>query len=224
VQAIIFDCDGVLIDSEVIHVSEERRLLGEIGLDFDDDDYSARFMGLGHKEFLGALNVESMARTGRPLPDTFSSTLDARAHARMETELAPIAGIDAILEAWTRPKAVASSARLPKLRMKLSLTALDTHFGPHIYSADQVAASKPAPDLFLFAAQQISVPPTECLVIEDSVNGVRAGVAAGMTVFGFTGGGHVSDAHGDALWAAGAVEVYDGHDALAPALVQHLDR
>lgn len=221
-QAIIFDCDGVLIDSEVIHVSEERRLLGEIGLDFDDADYSVRFMGLGHKEFLSALNTESRARLGQPLPDTFSATLDARAQARMETELTPIKGIEAILAAWTRPKAVASSARLPKLRMKLSLTALDAHFGEHIYSADQVAASKPAPDLFLFAARQISVPPADCLVIEDSVNGVRAGVAAGMTVYGFTGGGHVSDAHGNALRAAGAVDVFGGHDTLAPALLQQL--
>lgn len=218
VQAIIFDCDGVLIDSEVIHVEEERQLLAEIGLTFEDADYCARFMGLGHKEFLSALGTESQRRLGVPLPADFFETLDARAQKRIESELAPIKGIEPILSDWSRPKAVASSARLPKLRMKLSITALDGYFGPHIYSADQVANSKPAPDLFLFAAEQIAVPPQNCLVIEDSLNGVRAGVAAGMTVYGFTGGGHVDSAHGDALRSVGAEAVFADHEALAASL------
>ncbi len=218
VQAIIFDCDGVLIDSEVIHVEEERRLLAENGLTFEDTDYSARFMGLGHREFMAALNAESQNRLGVALPDDFSQTLDARAQKRIESELAPIRGIEPILADWSLPKAVASSARLPKLRMKLAITALDAYFGDHIYSADQVANSKPAPDLFLFAAEQLAVRPQNCLVIEDSLNGVRAGVAAGMTVYGFTGGGHVDGAHGDALRSVGAKDVFEDHEALAVSL------
>lgn len=218
VQAIIFDCDGVLIDSEVIHVEEEHRLLAEVGLLFEDADYCARFMGLGHKEFLAALGAESQRRLGAPLPADFSQTLDSRAQQRLECELAPIQGIEQILTEWIHPKAVASSARLPKLRMKFSITALDGYFGRHIYSADQVANSKPAPDLFLFAAEQLAVPPQNCLVIEDSVNGARAGVAAGMTVYGFTGGGHVDVSHGDALRAVGAEDVFADHEALAASL------
>jgi HAD superfamily hydrolase (TIGR01509 family) len=123
---------------------------------------------------------------------------------RMETELQAVPGaLDAIL-AVTRPKAVASSSNAPQLEAKLKRTALWDHVQPHVYSADHVTHAKPAPDLFLYAAAQLGIAPRGCLVIEDSVNGVKAARAAGMRVWGFLGGRHMDAQAGARLLDAGA--------------------
>ncbi|KDA02094.1 HAD family hydrolase [Hyphomonas oceanitis] len=216
--ALIFDCDGVLVDSETIHVAVEIALLTEMGLAYEWDIYLSRFVGLGVPEFHAALAEDYAALGYGPFPDDFGPRLHARAWPRIEAELTALPGAAALAAKFSGPIAVASSSITPKLRRKLELTGLTETFAPHIYSADQVARGKPSPDLFLFAADNIKSAPATCLVIEDSVNGVKAARAAGMTAFGFTGGGHADAGLCERLIAAGAVASFDSHDAIAAHL------
>tara|TARA_R110001606_G_scaffold343375_2_gene491943 strand:- start:217 stop:897 length:681 start_codon:yes stop_codon:yes gene_type:complete len=217
-EALIFDCDGVLVDSEAIHVAVEIELLTEMGLAYEWETYLSRFVGLGVPEFHAALAEDYAALGQGPFPEDFGPRLHDRAWPRIEAELTALPGAAALAVWFDGPVAVASSSITPKLRRKLTLTGLINTFEPHIYSADQVARGKPAPDLFLFAAKQISADPATCLVIEDSVNGVKAARAAGMTAFGFTGGGHADAGLGERLVAAGAAASFQSHDAIAAHL------
>ncbi len=140
------------------------------------------FQGLGSTDFWAALDVDYQTLGKGPLPETFGPDLDAATQARIDRELAEIKGIKQLLAAHDGPRAVASSSRLHRLTHKLQHTGLFPYFEPHIYSGEQVTNGKPAPDLFLFAADKLGVDPKAALVVEDSVNGVKAGLAAGMTV------------------------------------------
>jgi len=188
-EAVIFDCDGVLVDSEVLAVDEE--------------DFKARFMGMSTPAFYDALDADHRARLGRDLPKGFRDLCSARYRAAWH-RLGEVPGAREAVAKVECLKAVASSSSDEALNRKLKLTDLWEPFAPHIYSADHVTHAKPAPDLFLYAAEQLDVAPGKCLVFEDSGNGVRAARAAGMTVWAFMGGGHMNDAIGQRLLAAGA--------------------
>ncbi|MCV0426799.1 MAG: HAD-IA family hydrolase [Roseibium sp.] len=218
-EAILFDCDGVLVDSEKIYVDVEREHLARIGLQYDVDEYMDRFQGLGADDFWAALDRDYRALGKGPLPDTFGPELDAAATERIDRELSEIAGIKQLLDSHEGLRAVASSSRLHRLIHKLQHTGLYNFFEPHIYSGEQVENGKPAPDLFLFAAEKLKVEPAKALVIEDSANGVKAGLAAGMTVWGFVGGGHSHEGHEKQLHSAGAHRVVASHDNLAELLL-----
>ncbi|WP_428644537.1 HAD family hydrolase [Roseibium sp.] len=218
-KAILFDCDGVLVDSEKIYVAVEREHLARLGLHYSLDEYMDRFQGLGGPDFHAALDKDHRALGKGPLPETFREDLDKATIERMDRELTEISGIRQLLEAHEGARAVASSSRLQRLVHKLRHTGLYDYFEPHIYSGEQVANGKPAPDLFLFAAQKLGIDPAATLVIEDSSNGVRAGLAAGMTVWGFVGGGHSHSGHAGQLEAAGAHRVVSSHDDLAGLLL-----
>lgn len=211
VAAIIFDNDGVLVDSERIHVAVERELLAQMGLDYDLPTYMARFVGLNNADFQARLAHDFMARYGAAFPSDFRARLDARAWPRLEAELEPIANVADLVRTFDGPVAVASSATTARLRQKLNLTGLHDLFAPHIYSADLVANGKPAPDLFLHAARALHVAPDQCLVIEDSEHGIIAARAANMIPFGFTGGGHSDRGHADRLMRAGAAACFSAH-------------
>lgn len=213
-QALIFDCDGVLVDSEAIHVAVEMELLREMGLAYEWEAYLSRFVGLGVPEFHAALAEDYAALGQGPFPDDFGPRLHGRAWPRIESELTALPGAAALAARFEGPIAVASSSITPKLRRKLALTGLSDTFAPHIYSADQVTRGKPAPDLFLFAADRIKTNPATCLVIEDSVHGVTSALAAGMTAFGFTGGGHADSGLSARLLAAGATATFPSHAAI----------
>lgn len=218
-SAVIFDCDGVMVDSERIYLEVEMHHLAEIGLHFSRHEYQQTFNGLRPRDFIleVAATYEKLGKG--PLPESFGPDLASEAYARMEADLQAIDGIHALLDRLPdSPKAVASSSSAPRLFRKLELTNLTSYFGEHIYSGDFVENGKPAPDLFLYSAEKLGVDPAGCLVIEDSVNGVLAGVAAGMDVWGFTGGGHADEALGHRLKAAGASRVFDSHHAMAAAL------
>tara|TARA_R110000787_G_scaffold8094_3_gene27061 strand:+ start:10267 stop:10947 length:681 start_codon:yes stop_codon:yes gene_type:complete len=217
-SALIFDCDGVLVDSEAIHVAVEMDLLAEMGLAYAWETYLSRFVGLGVPEFHAALAEDYAALGQGPFPEDFGPRLHDRAWPRIEAELRALPGATELAARFHGPIAVASSSITSKLHRKLEITGLTGTFSPHIYSADQVARGKPAPDLFLFAADKIKSDPTSCLVIEDSVNGVKAARAAGMTAFGFTGGGHADAGLGERLLSAGAAASFDSHDAIAAHL------
>lgn len=217
-SAILFDCDGVLVDSEAIYMDIERAHLSRLGLTYSRRDYQERFTGLASADFYKAIEGDYASLGKGAFPDGFADGLDRAAKERLDRDLVAVGGIKPLLELYRGPKAVASSTRLSRLNEKLRQTGLYHYFDPHIYSGEQVRNGKPAPDLFLFAAANLRAAPKECLVVEDSVNGIRAGRAAGMTVWGFTGGSHGDDALKKRLFEAGATEVYSGHNALAQRL------
>ncbi len=207
ISAIIFDCDGVLIDSEVLAHEVETAMLAEAGLIYERHDFTTRFMGMSDAAFYAALEAESRARLGRSLPDRFQEKCHARLYREVEARLTEVPGAGRAIASLSRAKAVASSSRSTELRIKLGKTGLWDYFDPHVYSADHVVHAKPAPDLFLHAARMLDARPADCLVLEDSVNGVRAGLAAGMRVWGFSGGGHMTPALTARLSEAGAERI-----------------
>jgi HAD superfamily hydrolase (TIGR01509 family) len=202
-SAVIFDCDGVLVDSEVLALEVELKALAEIDLAYDGGEFRARFMGMSNSAFFDALEADHRVRHGRDLPQGFRDMCHARYQAEWH-RLAEVPGARAAVERVSLPKAVASSSTREALARKLRQTDLWSLFAPHVYSADHVANAKPAPDLFLHAADALGIDPSLCLVLEDSANGIAAARAAGMTVWGFTGGGHMDEPSSSRLLSAGA--------------------
>ncbi len=208
-SAMIFDCDGVLVNSEALVIDVERQFLADLGLIYDDIEYLTRFVGTSDKDFVAALRSDHAGRGTGVFPEDFLAQVRAVTFRRFTANLRAIEGVEQVLARLSVPKAVASSSTVRSLKRKLALTGLAGWFGEHVYSAEHVVHGKPAPDLFLHAVDRLGVPAAECVVIEDSVNGVRAGVAAGMRVWGFTGGGHADAGLGQRLAEAGAERVYD---------------
>ena len=217
-DGILFDNDGVLVDSEAIYMATECELLSEIGLTYDHTTYLNRFVGLSMPDYYRELHKDYQAFVGGEFPPDFAEALSQRTWLRMETELKALPNSKDLIDKFGGPVAVASSMPLVSIHRKLSLVDLDDVFGPHVYSAEQVESGKPAPDLFLFAAKRLGIHPENCLVIEDSVNGIRAGVAAGMTVFGFIGGSHADKSLGARLIDAGATQVFHDHAEIAQTI------
>ena len=207
ISAVIFDCDGVLVDSEVIAHEIETEILGSIGLHYDRHEFTERFMGMSDPAFFAALEADGQARLGRSIIDEIRSRINAEMRKAIEERLAEVPGAMRAVATVRHLKAVASSSTKLRLDFKLKRTGLWDHFAPHIYSAEHVTHAKPAPDLFLHAADALAVQPSQCLVIEDSVNGVLAGRAAGMTVWGFGGGGHMTGRLTARLTDAGAERI-----------------
>lgn len=206
-DAVIFDCDGVLVDSEVLSLEVELEVMAEAGLTYDLADYKARFLGLPPEALFEALDADCRRATGRPLAEGFMVDLQTRFAAACAERLTEVAGIAAAVGALPLDKAVASSSGATHLRKKLDMTGLLPLFDPHVYSAELVARGKPHPDVFLYAADKVGADPRRCLALEDSVNGVRAALAAGMTVWGFAGGGHMDPVTAGRLAEAGAARV-----------------
>jgi HAD superfamily hydrolase (TIGR01509 family) len=219
---IIFDCDGVLVDSESIYLATELAHLARVGVRYDRADYVRRFMGLRPSKWRTELAADVLASTGRPLPDGFFTTLADAVDRALRTQLQPLPGVHEVVSG-VGPRCVASSTPQHQLVWKLQHTGLDQLFGPHVFSADAVDRGKPAPDLFLHAAASMRVDTSACVVVEDSANGVRAGVAAGMRVVGFAGAGHCLDGHAGMLSDAGATVVVDRVAGLPVAIDRLLD-
>ena len=208
---VIFDCDGVLVDSETIFA----RVLGECLTEADFPATAEEALVLGFGKNRDTLTAAVATRFGRALPEGFFEAMRERTALVLERELKPIAGVAELLTALTAPRCVASNGHLQRVRERLTLTGLLRFFEPHVFSAMQVAAGKPAPDLFLLAASRLGALPPACIVVEDSVVGVAAAVAAGMPVVGFCGGSHCAKDHADRLIAAGCSEVFSRMSELA---------
>ncbi|MEM6463906.1 MAG: HAD-IA family hydrolase [Pseudomonadota bacterium] len=213
-SAIIFDCDGVLVDSEKIYLEVEREHLARVGLAYDDTEYRRRFMGLKSADYIAELDRDHREMNGAGLPQDFAENLKASSIARLKVELCAVDGAEALVKGYGGAKAIATSSAPDMLSLKMEITGLGRHFEPHIYWGDLVERGKPAPDLFLLAASKLGVEPSDCLVVEDSENGVRGGIAAGMTVWGFTGGSHADDGLEKRLSAAGAHAVMASYDQM----------
>jgi HAD superfamily hydrolase (TIGR01509 family) len=183
-DGVIFDCDGVLVDSERIGVRIDRAVLLEIGLDFTVDEVVKNFMGKSDQHFVDT--VESML--GKPVPDGWLSEISKRYQEAFETELTAVPGSVQALDELDLPHCVASSGTHEKMRFTLGKTGLLSRFEDKLFSSTQVERGKPHPDLFLFAAEQMGWNPARCLVVEDSGAGVQAGLAAGMKVAAYAGG------------------------------------
>jgi len=202
-ELIIFDCDGVLIDSELIACRENAACLTEIGFPIAVDEIAEQYVGISATAMFADLET----KFGISVPPGFAEKVRLQLMSRFNSELIAMPGIEAALSAIKSPVCVASSSAPERLQHTLSLVGLFNRFNPHIFSATQVRRGKPAPDLFLFAARQMGVEPRTCLVVEDSVAGVRAAVDAGMQVIGFTGGSHCRPGHSERLRQAGAADI-----------------
>jgi len=210
---VIFDCDGVLIDSELLSIRADRECLAECGIELSVDEIRDRYTGIS---FAGMV-ADLQAHYG-PLPADFADRHRTRLWPLFETELQAIPGVGAVLDSLTCKICVASSGRPERLKHALSLVGLYDRFHPHIFSATEVPRGKPAPDLFLYAAERMGVMPERCVVIEDSLPGVAAAVAAGMRVIGFVGASHCRPGDAARLSAQGAIAVIDDMAQLLPAL------
>src|SRR5688572_17227724 len=178
---VIFDCDGVLVDSETLGNRVLAELAGEQGLALDPREALTLFRGCKMADCVAVLS----GRLGRPLPDDFVPTLRARTAAAFRDELRPVEGVAAMLAEIDVLVCVASSGPREKIELALSVTGLLPRFQGRVFSSYEVGSWKPAPDLFLHAAAALGVPPDRCAVVEDSVPGVRAALAAGMRVIGY---------------------------------------
>jgi len=218
--AVIFDCDGVLVNSEEIVQRVELRRLSEIGLHYELPEFADRFMGVTEAAFFAGLDADHRARFGKPLPGDFETNLLSAFVEEFAHALVAHDGVAGVVAAISGPKAVASSSGTERLAHKLRLVGLYDAFAPHVYSGDVVANGKPAPDLFLYAAEKLGIAPKACAAVEDSVNGVLSAVAAGMTVIGYVGGRHCTPHQTGKLRKAGAVAVIDHMNQLLPTLAK----
>lgn len=216
----IFDCDGVLVDSEWLVARIEVETRAEFGLQITLEEYIRRYVGLSTRspEYLESL---------RGLPPEFRDLMKLRVERAFNEELEAIPGVAELLESIKhRPKAIASSSSPHEIEMMLGHVGLLHHFqvpprssggvgvGLNIFSVSMVSRPKPAPDVYLFAAEQNNVLPSQCLVIEDSVVGATAALSAGMTTWGFIGGRHQSPGAADRLRQTGVARIIEHMDEL----------
>ena len=205
VELVIFDCDGVLVDSEVISCRAHAETLTRHGYPITSEQVLTRFLGVSDREARQAIETE----LGRKLPDDFEAQMKQAALQRYADDLQSIPYVGEAVAAISLPKCVASSGTPEKIRHGLTCAGIYDLLTPHIFSATQVKRGKPAPDLFLYAAEQMQASPERCVVIEDSIPGVTAALAAGMPVLGFHGGSHCRPGYAETLRAAGATLTFD---------------
>lgn len=184
VELVIFDCDGVLVDSERIAARVQVALGEELGWRLTEAEVVDRFIGRSH----AAIREQIAARLGERTAAIWLDRFEQLHGEAVDAGLAPVEGLPEALDALTLPMCVASSGSHDKMRHTLGRTGLYDRFAGRIYSAAEVSRGKPAPDLFLHAARQMGVDPAACAVVEDSQPGVRAARAAGMRAFGYAGG------------------------------------
>jgi HAD superfamily hydrolase (TIGR01509 family) len=214
---IIFDCDGVLVDSEVISCRVHADVLTRYGYPITAEEVHRRF--LGRSAYDAAAEVER--ELGRPLSETYDLERRTTLLTALADTVEAVPHLHDALDALDARMCVASSAAHEKTFTTLSRTGLYERFAPNIFSGTQVSHGKPAPDLFLFAAKQMAALPRQCVVIEDSVAGVTGALAAGMTVLGFHGGSHCRPGDGESLGAAGAAVTFDDMRQL-PGLIERI--
>ncbi|WP_326599799.1 HAD family hydrolase [Streptomyces sp. NBC_01803] len=184
IDLVIFDCDGVLVDSEHLALRICVELGAELGWPLTEGEIVDRFLGRSERAVLAQI----AERLGEETAARWGGWYQERLAAAIDSELAEVDGISEALDAITVPHCIASSGSHTKMRRTLSRTGLYDRFAGRIFSASEVEHGKPAPDLFLHAADRMGVAPERCAVIEDSQYGIQAARAAGMRSFGYAGG------------------------------------
>lgn len=212
-RLLIFDFDGVIADSEIVSNAVLADELTALGMPTSIDDALQLYMGKRWVDCLAAIK----SHWDQPLPTDFRARCDEAVRVRQVSEIMPVTGVAGYLEGLgLRPRCVASSSSPDWLSTNLVRFGLDHHFGDRLFSAAvHVTRGKPHPDLFLYAAADMAATPSRAIVIEDSATGVKAGVAAGMTVIGLCAGSHIRPGHADNLRRAGANHIVDSYDELA---------
>jgi HAD superfamily hydrolase (TIGR01509 family) len=216
---VIFDCDGVLVDSELISCRAHSQMLTHHGYPITPDQVLDRFLGVSDREARQIIENE----IDRKLPDDFEAQVKQATLQFYGDDLRAIPYVGEAIGAIGLRKCVASSGTPEKIRHGLTCAGLYDRLAPHIFSASQVKRGKPAPDLFLFAAARMQTAPARCIVIEDSIPGITGALAAGMTVLGFHGGSHCRPGYADTLCAAGAAVTFDDMRQL-PDLIARIDQ
>ena len=202
--AIIFDFDGVIADSEALANIILAEHVTHLGRPTTLDEALTRYSGRRWSDAMALISQD----LGVALPDDFSNTLQAATLERFASELKEVVGARDFIRRFDGvPHCIASSSSLERLRLCLQVLALEKEFEGLVFSADMVKRGKPAPDIFLLAAERLGVTPSECLVIEDSAGGVTAAVSAGMTVIGLSAASHIREGHAAKLKGAGAVHL-----------------
>lgn len=199
---IIFDCDGVLVDSEIIASEVNLELVKDLGMDITLDELSQRYSGLT----ADAIFAQVAEELAKPLPDDLAQRSDEMLDAALQQSLQAVAGVHEMLDAMDDARCICSNSTTVRLEQNLKLTNLHDRFRPFIYSALEVRQKlpKPSPDVFLHAAETLGSTPAQTIVIEDSSHGVEGAVAAGMRVIGFVGASHSYAGHAEKLMDAGA--------------------
>jgi HAD superfamily hydrolase (TIGR01509 family) len=212
---VIFDCNGVLVDSEPLATAVAAQEFMRAGFPLTPDIVARYFTGRRPADMFA--EVEAVSR--RKLPENFAATVAAATLRRFREELRATPHMAYALS-WLRgPKCVASSSSLDRIRVSLETTDLARYFDPYLFSANDVARGKPAPDLLLHVAAKMRINPSECIVVEDSPVGVAAAAAAGMTPIGFIGGSHAGTQLGEHLKRAGARVVISDMRALKGTVI-----
>jgi HAD superfamily hydrolase (TIGR01509 family) len=212
---LIFDCDGVLVDSEILEHTVDAEILAAHGYETTVNELIGRFVGIARTDMYATIFGE----LDRPLPDGLLDRRERMVWSRCERDLRTVPGVIPALEAMPDvTRCVASSSTPDKLRMKLDATGLTAWFTPHIFSTALVPRGKPAPDIYLHAARVAGVPAESCIVVEDSPHGIAGAKAAGMKAVGFAGGAHFTASLRAELEAAGARAIVDSMDRLPPLL------
>jgi len=212
---VIFDCNGVLVDSEPLAAAIVSQEFMRAGFPLTPDIVARYFTGRRPADMFAEVEISA----GRKLPPDFAITVATATLRRFRSELRATKHAAYALS-WLRgPKCVASSSSIDRIRVSLESTDLIRFFEPNLFSANEVRNGKPAPDLLLHAAGRMRVSPSECIVVEDSVVGVAAGIAAGMTVIGFVGGSHAGGQLANQLRAAGARAVISDLRALKSTII-----
>ena len=187
IELVVFDCDGVIADSEAISANVLLELLAEHGLVLTTDDVWRHFLGRSFATVAQIIRDDHAL----PLPGDFEAEYRQRLLARYETDLRPTPGFMDMIHDLEYPSCVATSSSPPRVKRTLQLLGLEKKFGKNVFTSSQVSRGKPAPDLFLFAAGKMGASPTHSLVIEDSLPGIAAGISAKMHVLGYRGAAHL---------------------------------
>lgn len=205
-RLIIFDCDGVLVDSEPISLGVLVEALHKAGVRMTPQEASERFLGRSLKSMSKILHDEY----GLATDDAFLEAMRARLYARFREELQPVRGVREAVERLDAAFCVASSSQPERIRLSLTVTGLIDLFEPHIFSASMVERGKPAPDLFLYASARMGYKPADCTVVEDSPAGIEAAKAAGMRVLAYAGASHArNERHRQVLASLGPDVLFD---------------
>ncbi len=202
IKLVIFDCDGVLIDSEIIAMRVEIELLREHGYECEESEHIRRYTGLNFSQTIKLIEEES----GRYFPDDLDEKVQKEIDSRLWRNVVALPGAGNVLDQLDQPRCICSNSGDERLKLSLTKVELWDRFRPYVFSAQSLPdiAAKPAPDIFLHAAREFEVEPHECVVIEDSSHGVEGAAAAGMRVIGYVGASHTYPEHSDQLLDAGA--------------------
>lgn len=209
-RLIIFDCDGVLIDSEIVVCRLVSEAFTRLGHPMSVEEVIRRFAGRPEREMIAEIERD----WGRAVPPEYFVEIKARVAEAYASELRAVKGVRETLDRIRIPICVASSSDPHKLRLGLSTVGLDRRFATDLVSATFVAHGKPAPDVFIYAAGWMRTPIPDCVVVEDSIPGVHAARGAGLRVFGFAGASHCAPGHRERLLGAGAEAVMEKFEEL----------